>query len=78
MAHRLLSKDEQEARDLRIVRLADMGVLYADIARATGISAGTIGTILKRRRHEGKTSSRVGSGRANSFNRLDAVDGVDG
>jgi transposase len=75
---RHLSPEEQEARDLRIVRLVDIGVLYADIARATGISAGTIGTILKRRRHEGKTSSQVGSGGARCFMRRDSVDGVDG
>jgi transposase len=73
-----LPPDEQEARDLRIVRLAEMGVLHADIARAVGLSAGTISSLLRRRRDEGKSSHQVGFGRANSFNRLDAVDGIDG
>lgn len=76
MAHRLLPKDEQEARDLRIVRMVELGVLYSDIGRAVGLSGGTITTILKRRKNAGKTSCSVGSGGRRGFECLDAVDGL--
>jgi transposase len=76
MAHRLLPKDEQEKRDLRIVKLAEMGVLHADIARAVGLSGGTISDLLRRRRNAGKTSCQVGSGGNRGFLRIDSVDGL--
>ena len=76
MAHRLLPKDERERRDLRIVKLAEMGVLHADIARAVGLGTETISSLLRRRRNEGKSSCSVGSGGNRGFLRVDSVDGL--
>ena len=73
---RRLPPDERERRDLRIVKLANLGVLHSDIARAVGLSPDTIGELLRRRKREGKTSCQVGSGTNNRFGRLDAVDGL--
>jgi len=76
MAHHQLPKDERERRDLRIVKLANLGVLHADIGRAVGLSKETISGLLMRRKREGKSYCEVGSGGHNSFLRADAVDGL--
>lgn len=74
---RHLPPDEQEKRDLRIAKLADMGVLHSDIGRAVGLSTDTIGTLLRRRRNENKISSQVGCRGNHGFDRPDSVDGCD-
>jgi CRP-like cAMP-binding protein len=76
MAHRHLPHDEQEKRDLRIVKLADLGVLHADIARAVGLSNEYISTLLNRRRRENKTSCQVGVDRGRGLWRRSSLDGI--
>ena len=78
MAYHLLPKPEQEARDLRIVKLAGLGVRHSDIGRAVGLSTETIGTLLRRRRNEGKESSQVGARGSRRFEWPDSVDCVSG
>ena len=74
MAYHLLPKPEQEARDLRIVKLAGLGVRHSDIGRAVGLSTETITSLLKRRR-EKIGGSPVTAKRG--FDKYDAVDGVE-
>ena len=76
MPHHQLPKDERERRDLRIVKLSEMGVRYEDIARAVGLSAGTISSLLMRRRNAGKISSEVGPRGSRRFEFIDSVDGL--
>ena len=68
---------EREARDLRIVAKARLGIEYKDIARQYGLTGDYIGCLLKRRRDAGKESTRVGSGNPRGIGRYGSALGID-
>lgn len=75
MAHRLLSREEQDWRDSRILQKVDLGCDYTDIARAYGLSPHYISNILRRRRHENKKDYQMGNRIRRGINRYCSLDG---
>jgi len=71
-----LPPDEQEARDLRIVKLAGLGVTHYDIGRAVGLATETISILLRRRKRANKTSFTMGHDSPHGLWRRSSVDGV--
>ena len=83
MAYHLLPKDEREKRDLRIVRLMELGVTQSDIARAVGLSSDYISTLLIRRRKRGELgelkiekNNQVGVSRPRGLWMRSSLDGI--